>query len=696
MRRFLSAGDGPVLGKTIEVTALRRDGRQLPVELTIWATQTAAGWSFNSLMRDISERKALEAVRARYEAVFQSSGDAIVLVDPSGTVLAWNPAAEVIYGYASDEMLGRNAASVLAAPGQERARAEAVALLERGEQAPGEVQCLRKDGAEIIVSVSRSSIVDDEGHVVAVSSISRDVTDRRRAEAQLRDSEERFRRLASKAPIGIFQTDAVGRCTYANPTWAAICGVNVDVVPGREWMSVVHPDDVGGTREVWREALEVPVPFLHRFRAHRGDGEACWVDVRLIPLPRENGRPPGWVGTATDVTPVIEANVAIADARDRALQASQLKSQFLANMSHEIRTPMNGVVGTAELLSDSPLSDSQRTHVDALRAAASSLMAVLNDVLDFSKIEAGKLALDPATFHLPSLISDTVALFAATAQTKGIDLTTHLAPGREWLRGDASRIRQVLANLLGNAVKFTERGEVVLIVEESTACGSVRFSVVDSGIGIPDEVGARLMRPFEQGDASTTRRFGGSGLGLAICHDLVELMGGSISFTSIPGAGTTFTVELPLPTAEPADTKTPARLGAVRSGSDAAGHVLVAEDVPINQLVARGMLERLGWNVDVVGNGQAAVEAAGRGAYDVVILDCQMPVLDGYEAARAIRLLPGRSGRSLIIAMTANALAEDRLRCLDSGMDDYIAKPITLDGLAEVLHRVTHAPARLG
>ncbi len=697
---------GEVLGgapSTASVRSRHADGtwRHLEIRLSPVCDRSGAVVQVHSVARDVTDRhdvqERLRLSEEGFRLAFAEAPIGIALVAPDGRWLRVNQVLCDIVGHPSDRLLSLTFQDITH-PDDLAADEEQVRQMLAGEIVTYQMdkRYQHSRGNVVWVQLNVSLVRDDQGEPLYFVSHIQDITGRKATEAQLRDSEERFRRLASTAPIGIFQTDAVGRCTYANPTWAAICGVKVDVVPGREWTSVVHPEDIGVTREAWSQALEDPVPFLHRFRAQLGDGEACWVDVRLIPLPRENGRPPGWVGTATDVTPVIEANVAIAEARDRALQASQLKSQFLANMSHEIRTPMNGVVGTAELLADSPLSDSQRAHVDALRAAASSLMAVLNDVLDFSKIEAGKLALDPATFHLPTLISDTVALFAATAQTKGIDLAAHLAPMREWLWGDATRIRQVLANLLGNAVKFTERGEVALIVEESAAHGSVRFSVVDSGIGIPDAVGARLMRPFEQGDPSTTRRFGGSGLGLAICHELVGLMGGNISFTSIPGAGTTFTVELPLPSAEPADVMNPASIGGVWSSPDAAGHVLVAEDIPINQLVARGMLERLGWNVDVVGDGQAAVEAAARGAYDVVILDCQMPVLDGYEAARAIRLLPGRSGRSPIIAMTANALAEDRQRCLDAGMDDYIAKPITTDGLAEVLHRATHAPARLG
>jgi CheY-like chemotaxis protein len=372
-------------------------------------------------------------------------------------------------------------------------------------------------------------------------------------------------------------------------------------------------------------------------------------------------------------------------AEARALLASEQKSQFLANMSHEIRTPLNGVVGMTELLAESALTGTQRQHVDALRSAADSVLRLLNDILDISKIEAGKVRFESLDCHLPSLVRETVAMFTVVARTKGIDLRGVVDPSTPaWVRVDPARVTQIFGNLIGNALKFTERGSVTLISKRVDR--RLVFTIADTGIGMADEDQDRLMLPFEQGDPSTTRRFGGTGLGLAICRELTGLMGGAVSYTSVVGAGTTFTVEIPYEPGAPIGATPPIVAQQVGSPSSA-GRVLLAEDTPVNQLVARAMLEKSGWTVEVVDNGQDAVDALARSEYDVVILDCQMPVLDGFDAARAIRLLPGPAGRVPILAMTASALPEDRQRCLDAGMDEYITKPISRASLDDAMGR---------
>jgi signal transduction histidine kinase/HPt (histidine-containing phosphotransfer) domain-containing protein len=374
-------------------------------------------------------------------------------------------------------------------------------------------------------------------------------------------------------------------------------------------------------------------------------------------------------------------------------EANRAKSQFLANMSHEIRTPMNGVIGMARLLESSGLSPDQKEYADIIVGSGRSLLRIIDDILDFSKIEAGRLELEDAPLDLRRVVHDVGRLFALQAESKGLQLTAEVAPEvAAELRGDALRLRQALVNLVGNAVKFTERGSVALQVaaEEQDDRGQVvRFEVRDTGIGIAADALSRLFKPFSQADPSTTRRYGGTGLGLVISRRLVDLMGGKLGVSSDVGKGTTFwfTVRFPRDLAErPASAAAEAPLPT--SGPGALGRVLVAEDNPVNQKVAGLMLEKLGYAVDLVGTGREALSAASRQAYVAVFMDGQMPGMDGYEAATRIRALEvGGNRRTPIIALTASAMRGDREKCLAAGMDDYLTKPLSPEQLAATLAR---------
>jgi len=371
---------------------------------------------------------------------------------------------------------------------------------------------------------------------------------------------------------------------------------------------------------------------------------------------------------------------------ERALAASRLKSSFLANVSHELRTPMNAVVGLTDLLLRQNPSPQQAESLETIRTSSEALLALLDDILDLSKIESGALQFESLPYGPGVIATDVCKLLSARAQARGVTLSCEVAEGTPAaVLGDPTRVRQILLNLVGNAVKFTSQGQIVVRVSFGDA--RVRLSVRDTGIGISKDQQARIFEPFVQADASTTRRFGGTGLGLAIVHRLVDAQGGALTLESEPGKGSCFTVVLP---ATPARGRGPPSSGAlpvVPAPGLSSLSVLLAEDNPINERVALKLLEHLGVTADVARNGLEALERCGERAYDVVLMDMQMPELDGLEATRQLRARHGRAMR--VIALTANAMPEDRGRAKDAGCDDFLAKPVRLEDLSRVLSRAT-------
>ena len=629
-------------------------------------------------------------------AVVEAAPVAIYTTAADGTVRSWNAAAERVFGWSADEAVGRPLRIV--PPDRAAAYAASRARVWAGYAVDDELtQGVRRDGTLVDLSVSAAPLCDAMGRVTGGVVLATDVTARVRAEAARTRAERavaagdaRFARMTANLPGVVFQyvrrPDGSAAYPFVSRGSVELFGLTPEQFRADSSVLVrlVLPDEAGSFRgSVGRSKATLgPWQWEGRFR-HATTGAVRWLSAAARPEVQADGSTV-WDGVMTDVT-------ADKAARDAAEAASRAKSDFLANMSHELRTPLNGVVGMLQLLTATPLSDDQRRYAATADASAAALLALINDVLDFSKIEAGKLVLDPVPFDVADATADAVAILAARAAAKGLAVSCVIDPAAAGRRvGPADRVRQVLVNLIGNAVKFTAAGSVTLTVTPEPAEGedTIRFAVADTGIGIPADRIDRLFQTFSQVDTSTTRQYGGTGLGLAICRQLAGLMGGRVGVDSAVGHGSTFWFTARLPVDRTAAVPPPPAAVAVPTGRRR--HVLVAEDNDVNQMVVGEMLRRLGYGCELVGNGRAAVDAvaaAGGGRFDLVLMDCQMPVMDGLEATAALRAAEVAAGtpRLPVVALTANALQGDRERCLAAGMDDYMSKPVDVRALAAKL-----------
>ena len=523
-----------------------------------------------------------------------------------------------------------------------------------------------------------------------------DITSRRRAEDAVRSSEAQYRMLADSTSDVITQLDLDFRRVYVSPASRAVFGYAPHEMLGGRPTQFIHPDDAAAVRTFAESLVAGAFPgdrATTTYRSRHKEGHWIWIEAGLNLVREPNtGAPVSLICSLRDVSERQRVSRHLERAKAAAETAARVKTEFLANMSHELRTPLTGILGIHDLLhNDLTLGRQQRRYLGLARDAGRSLLSIVNDVLDFTKMEAGQFSLETVPFEVGALIRSCGDLVQGDARRKSLRIETSALEAPLHLIGDPTRLRQILLNLLTNAIKFTERGFVSIATSYDHKTKALRIAVTDTGIGLPGETLPLLFERFSQADASITRRYGGTGLGLAICKRLVELMGGVIGVDSNLGAGSVFWFEVPLPESGGEDRQP----SAVPSAAVLPRRrVLLAEDNDINQDIISAMLEQRGHAVTVVSDGAAAVAAVRAGPrFAIILMDLQMPVMDGLSATRAIRTEEAQAGEDPvpIVGLTANAMAEDVVRCREAGMDAHVAKPIEWSDLFGTIERLTKA-----
>ena len=522
--------------------------------------------------------------------------------------------------------------------------------------------------------------------------------------------ERRFETLANLSPAGIFRTDASGACNYVNPAWCRIAGLTADQAMGYGWQNAIYSEDAEWVAERWAAYANGGGEWRESFRFQWPDGQIFWVDSLAAYERDASGKPMGFIGTNVDISESKALEESLIAARRSAEAATEAKSRFLANMSHEIRTPMNGVIGFTQLLLDGQLGDEQRGQVQMILESGNAMMRLLNDVLDLSKIEAGQLVMAEEQIDLPHLLDGCARLMTPAANSKGLDFTCDLdIDGDEAIVGSRNEVRQIVLNLLGNAIKFTADGAIrvsATIEPAETTCepATVAIDVTDSGPGIAPHRQDAIFDPFEQANDVISRQHGGTGLGLTISRQLANKMGGSLEVQSEPGTGSTFQLRFPATNPDTTTQETPmgdtnhatgdndtrSAASVCAPAQQRKGRILLAEDHDINQILITAMIERLGYTSELANDGAEAVAKiddaiALNEPYNLVLMDVRMPVMGGMDATRMIRA-SGVDARQLpIIAVTANAFQDDIDGCLSAGMQAHIAKPVMFDLLRSTL-----------
>jgi PAS domain S-box-containing protein len=703
--RFLRKLDEAGRVANFEIECQRRDGSRVWHLVNARAVRNGGGRlaRIEGFVTDITARKRAEARLAqsekKFRTIFEGAPVGVFQSTPEGTYLAANRTLALMYGYESPEELMETIRDIGQDLFVDPAQYERlIALFARTDEVRDfETLVRRRDGSALWTSRNQRAVRDDQGDILYFDGFVTDISARKAMEQALRESRETARALLDTPSEAILLLDAQGTFLDLNEAALRLHGRTREDLLGRNMADVFEPELAQSRLSHLQRAAETGRPVLS------DDQEAGrWFEVGHYPLRDAEGRVGKVAVYCYDITERKSMEAELAAAKEAAEEANRAKSEFLARMSHEIRTPMNAILGLTDMALLTPLNLEQRDYLDTVRDSAMNLLTLLNDILDISRIEARKLALEDTDFNLREVVHSTVRTLAVQAEAKGLSLDCEVGLDvPSCLRGDPARIRQILINLVGNALKFTDQGGVALSVRgrgngqpapEGGDRHRLLFTIRDSGIGIDPARQQAIFDAFTQAEASTTRQYGGTGLGLAICKQLVEMMGGEMRVESTPGAGSTFSFTLAL---APGD---PSRLARAEAGPTGAPvrrlKVLLAEDNPINVKVGTSFLRRLGHVPDLAENGEEAVALAAAARYDLILMDLEMPGMDGVAATRHIR--SGQAGEinrhTPIVAMTAHALTGYRAECLAAGMDDYISKPVSFQELSAIIERISVQP----
>ncbi|MFZ5718584.1 MAG: PAS domain S-box protein [Pseudomonadota bacterium] len=646
-----------------------------------------------SALRDVSERVAaqreLERSEARYRLLTENATDVIACYGTDSVLTYVSPAVRDLSGYEPHELVGRKIHDLMHPDDIGPTVKLFTDYLAAGRAAPPlrfEYRAFRKDGSMVWLEAHPRAVYDPQSHAfVEFQDVVRDVTERKAMEAALAESERRYRFVADNLTDIITRAGMDSRIRYISPSVTGLLGYSVEELIGRSILPLVHPDDLAGVQAGYADLIagRVGEGFGVTYRIRHKNGHWVWLESRPTAVRGVDGRVREFVDLTRDVTARTVMEAELREARDAAQAAAAIKAEFMANMSHEIRTPLTAILGFTSLLANrGELDDDVRYQVDRIAGAGQALLAIVNDILDFSKLEAGLMPIEPQAASPHRTLADACALFEPQAEAKGIALDLRCpADIPAHLSFDPDRVRQILLNLIGNAVKFTDEGQVVVEARYDEPRGRLCVSVRDTGVGMEPEQQSKLFQRFSQVDASSSRRHGGTGLGLAICSGLVQAMGGTIGVTSAVGRGSEFRFEIPAePCAAPAAVE--AELGA--SLLDGL-RVLVVDDNAVNRELARAILAPLGAEVEEAADGPVAVERALAEPFDIILMDIRMPGMDGPEATSRIRAQAGPNQQTAILAFSADYDLERFGEQDARGFNGFVRKPLELHALVEAI-----------
>src|SRR5450759_4768384 len=690
-----------------ELTYIRKDGSRFPAVVSVTALRDAHEAIIGYLLIG-TELKA----GALQSAIFNSANFSSIATDAKGVIQIFNVGAERMLGYAAADVMNKITPADISDPQELIARAKALSVeigtpitpgfealvfkASRGIEDIYELTYIRKDGSRFPAVVSVTALRDAQNEIIGYLLIGTDNTARKQVEAEQKKLDQRLRdqqfythSLIESNIDALMTTDPAGIITDVNKQMEALTGCTRDELIGAPFKNYFTDQEraEASIKLVLREKKVSNYELTARAR----DGKTTVVSYNATTFYDRDRRLQGVFAAARDVTERKRVEAELQQAKAMAETASRAKSDFLASMSHEIRTPMNAIIGIADLLAKTPLSPEQNEYVQIFRRAGDNLLNLINDILDLSKVETSQLDLERTGFSLNDLLEKVREMVAVRAYEKGLALVCEIAPKVPTdLVGDPTRLRQVLLNLLGNAIKFTESGEVALRVTpdaDSSVPGALRFTISDTGIGIPGEQLGAVFERFTQADSSTTRRYGGSGLGLTISKRLVELMGGRIWVESGVGQGSVFSFAVPFEIWAGATRRAAVPVGTGPEPALPALHILLVEDSPDNRTITIAYLQDTPYRVEIAENGAVACEKFTAGHYDLVLMDRQMPVMDGLTATRAIREWEHANHRppTPIIALTASALKGDQEKCLAAGCTAYLSKPIKQEVLLQAI-----------